>query len=74
MIPNYIHSKTASFWQLARLAFPEELRKNDLPDPLPSPQHQVQLHPDEQLLCYDYLYYVVAQRVRFLSTMWAAPR
>ena len=63
LIPNYIHSRTASFWQLARLAFPEELRKDDLPEALPSPQHQVQLPPDEHLVCYDYLYYVVAQSV-----------
>ncbi|KAI0734697.1 hypothetical protein C8Q72DRAFT_873170 [Fomitopsis betulina] len=62
IIPNFVHSKTASFWQLARLAFPEELSKNDLPEPLPSSQHQAQLRPDEQLLCFDYLYYVVAQR------------
>ncbi|KZT75033.1 hypothetical protein DAEQUDRAFT_660021 [Daedalea quercina L-15889] len=62
LIPNYIHSRSASFWQLARLAFPEELRNDDLPEALPSPQHQVQLPPDEHVVCYDYLYYVVAQR------------
>ncbi|KAH9937279.1 uncharacterized protein B0H18DRAFT_1081519 [Fomitopsis serialis] len=51
LIPNFIHSRTASFWQLARLAFREELER---PENL--------LPPDEHVVCYDYLYYVVAQR------------
>ncbi|KAH9836945.1 uncharacterized protein C8Q71DRAFT_578541 [Rhodofomes roseus] len=63
LIPNYVHSRSAAFWQLARLAFREELeRPENLVSNLPSPEHQVQLPPDEQVVCYDYLYYVVAQR------------
>ncbi|KIY47379.1 hypothetical protein FISHEDRAFT_45371 [Fistulina hepatica ATCC 64428] len=60
LIPDYEHDKHATFWALATLAFPEG-RTSNLGQPLPSPQHQVAIHPDEQLLCYDYLYYVCAR-------------
>ncbi|PCH33956.1 hypothetical protein WOLCODRAFT_61728 [Wolfiporia cocos MD-104 SS10] len=61
LVPNYEHDRHSTFWTLARLGFPEERAKN-LVDPLPSPQHQAVLPPDEHVLCYDYLYYVCAQQ------------
>ncbi|KAL0951547.1 hypothetical protein HGRIS_008230 [Hohenbuehelia grisea] len=56
---GFEHDSHATFWNLATLAFPET-RKANLVTPLPSPLHQVSLPPDEQMLCYDYLYYVCA--------------
>jgi hypothetical protein len=63
--PNEPHS---SFWTLARFGFPET-REANLVTPLPSPQSHVSLRPDEQVLCYDYLYYVCAQQVRLTWTL-----
>ncbi|KAF7347413.1 hypothetical protein MVEN_01497200 [Mycena venus] len=60
MIPNYEHDQHSTFWSLAALAFPEARTANLVP-PLPSPQHQLSLPPDDQLLCFDFLYYVAAQ-------------
>ena len=45
------------------LGFPET-RNTNLRTPTPSPERGVSLPPDEHLLCYDYLYYVSAFRVR----------
>lgn len=53
MIPNYEHDQHVTFWSLARLAFPTT-RKASLVPPLPSPQHNISLPPDQHLLCYDY--------------------
>ncbi|KAF5368391.1 hypothetical protein D9758_002236 [Tetrapyrgos nigripes] len=61
MFPEWPHDRHSSFWTLARFAFPED-RAQNLGTPLPSPKTQVSLPPDEQLLCYDYLYYVCAQQ------------
>ncbi|KAK7064106.1 hypothetical protein R3P38DRAFT_2491061 [Favolaschia claudopus] len=61
MIPNYEHDQHVTFWSLARLAFPTT-RKASLVPPLESPKHKHFLPPDEQLLCYDYLYYVSAHQ------------
>ncbi|KAE9398471.1 hypothetical protein BT96DRAFT_1020127 [Gymnopus androsaceus JB14] len=61
LYPDFEHDPHATFWSLARLAFPEA-RNENLITPLPSPQHGVSLPPDEQLLCYDYLYYACAQQ------------
>ncbi|KAJ7361589.1 hypothetical protein DFH08DRAFT_844625 [Mycena albidolilacea] len=61
MIPNYEHDQHVTFWSLARLAFPTT-RKASLVPPLPSPQHNISLPPDQHLLCYDYLYYVSAHQ------------
>ncbi|KIP02086.1 hypothetical protein PHLGIDRAFT_112444 [Phlebiopsis gigantea 11061_1 CR5-6] len=58
-IPGYEHDKCSTFSTLARLAYPEDRAKN-LGDALPSPQHHAVLDPDEQMLCYDYLYYACA--------------
>ncbi|KAF4573193.1 hypothetical protein EYR36_007703 [Pleurotus pulmonarius] len=58
-IPNYEHDKSSTFWSLASLAFPET-RAKSLVTPLESPEHHVSLPPDEQMLCFDYLYYVCA--------------
>ncbi|KAJ7269244.1 hypothetical protein B0H12DRAFT_1094832 [Mycena haematopus] len=60
MIPNYEHDQHSTFWSLASLAFPDA-RAANLGRPLPSPQHRLSLPPDEQLLCFDFLYYLVAR-------------
>ncbi|KIK70678.1 hypothetical protein GYMLUDRAFT_32719 [Collybiopsis luxurians FD-317 M1] len=63
LIPDFEHDAHAPFWSLARLAFHEGLRDpNLLVTPLPSPLHGVSLPPDEDLVCFDYLYYVCAQQ------------
>ncbi|KIY68096.1 hypothetical protein CYLTODRAFT_421950 [Cylindrobasidium torrendii FP15055 ss-10] len=56
---HWAHRHT-SFWSLARLGF-SDTRNQNLITPLPSPKHGVSLPPDEQLLCFDYLYYVGSQ-------------
>ncbi|KAJ3568045.1 hypothetical protein NP233_g5974 [Leucocoprinus birnbaumii] len=61
VIPHFEHDRHAYFWALASLAFPEG-RQENLKPPLASPTHHVLLPPDEQLLCYDYLYYVCAHQ------------
>ncbi|KAF6766677.1 hypothetical protein DFP72DRAFT_1162239 [Ephemerocybe angulata] len=40
----------------------QEGHKDNLVPPLESPRNHVLLPPDEQLLCYDYLYYLCAQQ------------
>ncbi|KAF7370981.1 hypothetical protein MSAN_00732300 [Mycena sanguinolenta] len=49
----------STFWALASLAFPNT-RASSLQSPVVSPIHSVSLPPDEQMLCFDYLYYVGA--------------
>ncbi|KIJ66268.1 hypothetical protein HYDPIDRAFT_174416 [Hydnomerulius pinastri MD-312] len=62
LTPPGVDDRHSSFWSLATLAFPEA-RSNALSQsPEPSPQLQVSLPPDDQLLCYDYLYYVGVER------------
>ncbi|TFK30925.1 hypothetical protein FA15DRAFT_662992 [Coprinopsis marcescibilis] len=61
LIPNYIHDKHTTFWSLAALAFPEH-RQENLVAPRESKINMVRLPPDEQLACYDYLYYVCANQ------------
>ncbi|KAI0690908.1 hypothetical protein BC835DRAFT_157933 [Cytidiella melzeri] len=63
MMPNYEHDKGASFWALARLAYPEDRSSHLRDDVLPSPLLHAVLPPDEHLLCYDYLYYVGAHQM-----------
>ena len=68
LIPNYPHDSHSTFWALAKLAFPQG-RADVLADPhenptRPSPRRGVMLPPDEQLVCYDYLYYLCALEVR----------
>lgn len=53
--------KHASFWSLATLGFPEIRSQNLELTNNRSPQHQVSLPPDDQVLCFDYLYYAAAQ-------------
>jgi len=65
VIPHFEHDNHAYFWALASLAFPEGRREN-LQLPLASPVYHALLPPDEQLLCYDYLYYVCAHQVNYL--------
>ncbi|PCH33026.1 hypothetical protein WOLCODRAFT_129563 [Wolfiporia cocos MD-104 SS10] len=62
LIPGFEHDSHSTFWSLARLAFPGT-RNDVLADPVahptrPSEQHGAVIPPDEQMLCYDYLYYV----------------
>ncbi|ESK90926.1 hypothetical protein Moror_16427 [Moniliophthora roreri MCA 2997] len=59
--PNAKGDPHATFWSLARLAFPDT-RAENLVTPHPSPMHHVSLPPDEQMLCYDFLYYVGAHQ------------
>ncbi|KAF4623811.1 hypothetical protein D9613_002247 [Agrocybe pediades] len=61
LIPRYEHDQHASFSSLAALSFPET-RAENLVEPRASPYHAVKLPPDEQVLCYDYLYYVSAHQ------------
>ncbi|KAG6837668.1 hypothetical protein H0H93_004944 [Arthromyces matolae] len=61
VIPYFEHDAHAFFWSLAALAFPETRAANLVP-PLESPAHHALLPPDEQLLCYDYLYFVCANQ------------
>ncbi|KAG6910509.1 hypothetical protein DXG01_009928 [Tephrocybe rancida] len=61
VIPYFDHDMHSYFWSLAALAFPET-RTASLVPPLESPNHHVLLPPDEQMLCYDYLYYVCANQ------------
>ncbi|KAL6305618.1 hypothetical protein BKA93DRAFT_730716 [Sparassis latifolia] len=61
LIPGYEHDSHSPFWALARLAFPQT-RTATLADPeehptRPSERWGAVLPPDEQLLCFDYLYY-----------------
>ncbi|KAJ3844938.1 hypothetical protein EV361DRAFT_943988 [Lentinula raphanica] len=61
LIPDFEHDPHATFWSLARLAFPQALHENAV-TPLKSPLHGTSLPPDEHMLCYDYMYYVCAQQ------------
>ncbi|KAF5368478.1 hypothetical protein D9758_002235 [Tetrapyrgos nigripes] len=65
------HDPHTTFWTLARFAFPETRNRN-LVTPRPSPQNQVSLPPDEQMLCYDYLYYVCTQEPFEWDKDWSA--
>jgi hypothetical protein len=57
IIPRFAHDKHSSFSSLASFSFPE-FRAEYAAEPRESDQNRVKLPPDEQLLCYDYLYYV----------------
>ncbi|KAG6868865.1 hypothetical protein C0993_008613 [Termitomyces sp. T159_Od127] len=58
-VPSWDGDTHSYFWSLAALAFPETREANLVP-PHESPDHHVLLPPDEQMLCYDYMYYVCA--------------
>ncbi|KAI0690914.1 hypothetical protein BC835DRAFT_1280090 [Cytidiella melzeri] len=58
ILPGNDHDRGSSFWGLARLAFSRDRGLNLRHDVLASPLHGAVVDPDEQLLCYDYLYYV----------------
>ncbi|KAG6330421.1 hypothetical protein ID866_8669 [Astraeus odoratus] len=51
-----------SFWSFARLSFPEGREEGIRRAPTPSPLLKEAIPPDDQLLCYDFLYYVSADR------------
>ncbi|KAK7064019.1 hypothetical protein R3P38DRAFT_2821864 [Favolaschia claudopus] len=57
---NFEHDRSCSFWALASLAFPSARNKNLVP-PLPTKQN-VTLAPDEQMVCYDFVYYAAAHQ------------
>ncbi|KAK2460112.1 hypothetical protein APHAL10511_007878 [Amanita phalloides] len=61
MLPNFKHDRHANIFSLASLGFPE-IRMESLERPVTheSKIHRVRLPPDEQLLCFDYLYYTAA--------------
>lgn len=60
--PPEIQDRHGSFWSLARLSFPEARAEAMSQPPEPSPEHQAYLPPDDQLLCYDYLYYMAVEQ------------
>ncbi|TFY82083.1 hypothetical protein EWM64_g1930 [Hericium alpestre] len=58
-VPGYEHDPHAHFWSIAQLTYPEGHEANS-GVPQPSLAHNVTLDPDQQLSCFDYLYYVCA--------------
>ncbi|KZP06147.1 hypothetical protein FIBSPDRAFT_764866 [Athelia psychrophila] len=56
--PDDENENHAAFWSLATLGFPD----HDLIPPRPSELHNALLPPDEQMLCFDYMYYVGAYK------------
>jgi hypothetical protein len=66
LIPKADYDKHTTFWALASLAYPD-VGNEELVPPYPSEHHQVSLPPNYHFLCYDYLYYVCAVKVGFLS-------
>ena len=62
LIPGFQHDMHSTFWSVARLAFPEtrnEVLANPGAHPTLPTRSGKYLQPDEQMLCYDLLYYVV---------------
>ncbi|THH17713.1 hypothetical protein EUX98_g9074 [Antrodiella citrinella] len=63
LIPGFEHDSHSSFWSLAPLAF-SDLRAKALAsmdvETLPGPWTGAIALPDEQMVCYDYLFYVCA--------------
>ncbi|KAI0031409.1 hypothetical protein K488DRAFT_52104 [Vararia minispora EC-137] len=57
-IPDYEHDRFARFWDLAVLTYPKG-RQENLGTPQPS-RTGATVHPDEHLVCFDYLYYACA--------------
>ena len=73
-MPGYEHDMHSTFWSLLKLLFPEG-RAEALSDPAedlvrPAPRSQAVFAPDEQIACFDYLYYTCAHEVlpRFSSS------
>ncbi|KAJ7230252.1 hypothetical protein GGX14DRAFT_410269 [Mycena pura] len=63
LYPDQKHDLHSTFWSLAALDSPTARAESLVgTQALPSPQHQLSLPPDEQLLCYDYLYYAVSSQ------------
>jgi len=59
ILPNFPHDRHSSFFSLSSLGYPD-MRAEALADPnlvVHESSINVRLPPDEQLLCYDYLYY-----------------
>ena len=63
MSPIEVHDLHTTFWGLAALAFPQSNAEEHI-TPHPSAAHGVSLPPNLHFVCYDYLYYVGAQKVR----------
>ena len=68
LMPGDVHDKHSTYWSLLKLLFPEG-RVETLADAdenvvRPAPRSRAVLAPDEQLACFDYLYYTCAHEVR----------
>ncbi|KAF8634864.1 hypothetical protein AX15_000619 [Amanita polypyramis BW_CC] len=61
ILPNYEHDRHSSFYSLAALGF-SDLRAESLRETIvhESGINHVRLPPDEQVLCFDYLYYATS--------------
>jgi hypothetical protein len=66
--PGYEHDPHAHFWRIASLLYSPG-REDNLVDPQPSEVHGAVLPPDEHLACFDYLYYVCADSVSYLTRL-----
>jgi hypothetical protein len=66
LMPTNEVDRHTTFWSLAELAFPEA-RKASFGNPAQSPRRRTTVHPNEHLVCHDYLYYVGASRVHSAS-------
>lgn len=71
--PNVPNDLFLKFWGVASLAFPEA-KERYAGEPLESPHLGVKLPIDDQLMCYDYLYYasalVVSISARFSASIF----
>lgn len=72
-VPDWVkmsdNDPTTTFWKLAPLAFPDGRARSLSSAPRQSPKLQIALPPDEQMLCFDYIYYVGIDGV---SHRWSA--
>jgi hypothetical protein len=62
LYPGEVHDFHTTFWNLAKFAYPDT-RAPRMGVTKPSPYMEVILPPDEDMLCFDYMYYVCASTV-----------
>jgi len=60
--PGNEHEPHSRFWDIASLLYSPD--KDSSRSPQPSKVHGMAIPPDEQLACFDYLYYACANHVR----------
>ncbi|KAJ7780321.1 hypothetical protein DFH07DRAFT_794610 [Mycena maculata] len=60
--PGEYNDMQSTFWSLASLGYPDTRPANSDIEPELSPVHNVALYPDEDVLCFDNLYYVCAHK------------